>query len=62
MDTTLLDSGNALYSGLPNKELIKLLRLPNYAAKTILGRNRYDSSTLARNQLHCLAVEERINN
>ena len=35
-------------------------RLQNYAVKTILGRNKYDSSTLARHQLHQLPVEERI--
>ena len=51
---------NTLYSGLPNKELIKLQRLQNYATITILGRNRYNSSTLARYQLHWLPVEERI--
>ena len=56
----LLDYGNALYYGLPNKEVIKLQRLQNYAAKSILGRNKYDSSKLARKQLHWLPVEERI--
>ena len=56
----LLDYGNALYYGLPNKEVTKLQRLQNYATKTILGRNKYDSSTLARHQLHWLPVVERI--
>ena len=56
----LLDYGNALYYGLPSKEVIKLQTLQNYAAKTILGRNKYKSSTLARHQLHWLPVEERI--
>ena len=37
-----------------------LQRFQNYAAKTILDRNKYDSSTLARYQLHSLPVEERI--
>ena len=35
-------------------------RLQNYTTETILGRNKYDGSTLARHQLHCLPVEERI--
>ena len=56
----LLDYGNTLYYGLPNKEVTKLQRLQNYATKTILGRNKYGSSTLARHQLHWLPVEERI--
>ena len=36
----LLDYGNALNYGLPNKEVTKLQRLQNYTAKTILGRNK----------------------
>ena len=56
----LLDYGNALYYALPNKEVTKLQRLQNYAAKTILGRNKYDSSTLTRHQLHWLPVDKRI--
>ena len=56
----LLDYGNALYYGLSSKEVTKLQRLQNYAAKTILGRNKYDSSTLARQQLHWLPVVEGI--
>ena len=56
----LLDYGNALYYGLPNKEVKKLQRLQNHSAKTILGRNICDSSTLIRHQLHWLPVEERI--
>ena len=56
----LLDYGNALYYELPNKEVTKLQRLQNYATKTILDRNKYDSSTLTRHQLHWLPVEERI--
>ena len=55
-----LDYGNTFYYGLPNKEVTKLQRLQNYAAKTIIGRNKYDSSTLLRHQLHQLPVEERI--
>ena len=56
----LLDYGYALYHGLPNKEVTKPQRLQNYATKAILGRNKYDSSTLARHQLHWLPVEEKI--
>ena len=56
----LLDYGNALYYGLPNKEVTKLQRLQNYVAKTVLGRNKYDSSNCPRHQLHWLPVEERI--
>ena len=44
----LFNYGNALYYGLPCKEV------------TILDRNKYDSLTLARHQLHWLPVEERI--
>ena len=56
----LLDYGNALYYGLPNIEVTKLQRIRNYASKTILGRNKYDSSTLARHELHWLPLVERI--
>ena len=56
----LLDYSNALYYGLPNKVVTKLQRLQNYATRTILGRNKYDSLTLARHQLHYLPAEERI--
>ena len=56
----ILDYGNVLYSWLTNKELRKFQILQNHAAKTVLGRNRNDSSTLARYELHCLPVEERM--
>ena len=52
--------GNALCYRLPNKEIKKLQRCQNYTAKTILHRNKYDSSTLVRHQLHWLHVEERM--
>ena len=35
----LIDYGNTLYYGLSKKEVTKLQRLQNYAAKTILCRN-----------------------
>ena len=38
----------------------KASKTPNYTTKTILGRNKYDSLTLARHQLHWLPVLERI--
>ena len=57
---TILHYGNILYYGLPNKEVTKLQRLQNFVTKTILCENKYDSSTLARHQLHCLPVEKRI--
>ena len=55
------DYDNALYSGLPIKELINLQGPQNCAAKTIFGRNRYDHSKFARYKWHWLPVEERIN-
>ena len=46
----ILDFGNVLYYGQPNKEVRKLQTLLHYAMKTILGRNKYDSSTLTIHQ------------
>ena len=48
----MLDYDNAPHNGLPKEEITKLQRLQNYATKTILGRKKYDNSTLARQQLH----------
>ena len=51
--------GNALYYGLQTKKSQSFRDFKIMPVK-ILGRNKYDSSTLARHPLHWLPVEERI--
>ena len=47
-------------ANLPRSTLHPLQRVQNCAAKTILQRSRYDSSTEARKELHWLPIEERV--
>ena len=48
----ILDYGNTSNFGLLNRELNKLQRFQDYAAKPILGRNRNNSATFATYLLH----------
>jgi hypothetical protein len=56
-----IDYGNCLLYGLPNKELQKLQRIQNMAAKICLKRYKSDSSRQALKDLHWLPVKYRIN-
>ena len=55
-----LDYANSIYSGLPNKDMLKLQRIQNLAAKMILGKSKTASSTQALKVLHWLPVDLRI--
>ena len=55
-----LDYANAILVGLPIKELNKLQRVQNRAAKVILNRSKYDSVTECFLQLHWLPIMYRI--
>lgn len=56
---SLLDYGNALYHGLPTSTIAPMQRLQNQAAKLVLKRSRYDSSTEALKTLHWLPIRYR---
>jgi hypothetical protein len=56
-----LDYANSLYYGLPACEIARLQRIQNAAAKLILGKGKFDSSTEALRCLHWLPVRYRIN-
>ena len=55
-----LDYTNALLGGLPNCSLDPLQRVQNIAAKIVLGKGRYDSSTRCLAELHWLPIQQRI--
>ena len=55
-----LDYANAIFIGLPDCELKKLQRVQNIAAKTVLYKQKQDSSTECLKQLHWLPVKLRI--
>ena len=57
---THLDYSNSILSGLPNKSILKLQRIQNWAAKVVLYRDKYSSSTNALITLHWLPIKERI--
>ena len=52
-----LDFSNALYIGLPNKNINTLQRMQNMAAKTVLNFKRLDSASGALKELHWLPVK-----
>ena len=55
-----LDYCNAILYGLPENTLHKMQRVENCAAKLVLQRKRFDSSTDALRELHWLPVKQRI--
>ena len=57
---THLDYSNSILCGLPKKSLLKLQRIQNWAAKVVLHRDKYSSSTEALTILHWLPIKERI--
>ena len=55
-----LDYTNALLEGLPKCSLDQLQCVQNIAAKIVLGKGRYDSSTRCLAELHWLPIQQRI--
>ena len=58
--TSRLDSCNAILYGLPDKELAKLQRMQNTAARVITRTRKYDHITPVLQDLHWLPVKQRI--
>ena len=56
-----LDYPNAILAKLPKVSLDKLQREQNMAAKIVLKKGQYDSSTRCLEELHWLPIEQRIN-
>ena len=54
-----LDYCNSILYGLPKRELDKLQRVQNTAARLITGSKQYDHIKPAFQKLHCLPVESR---
>ena len=52
-----LDYSNALFDGLPTKDINHFQCVQNSCAKLVLGKTRYDSSTACLKQLHWLSVK-----
>ena len=55
-----LDYANGLYVGLPKKDIERLQRIQNLAAKVIMGRDKSDSATQCLKDLHWLPIHLRI--
>lgn len=55
-----LDYANCLLTGLPKCEIKKLQRIQNMAAKLVLKRSKFDSTTECLKELHWLPIEFRI--
>ena len=58
---THLDYGNSILTGLPKTSIHRLQRVQNMAAKIVLQRNKFDSSTKCLEELHWLPIQYRIN-
>ena len=54
------DYANALLEGLPKCSLDQLQHVQNIAAELVLGKGRYDSSTICLAELHWLPIQQRI--
>ena len=55
-----LDFANCVLIGLPDKCIKRLQRIQNWAAKAVLRRSKFDSSSDALQTLHWLPIRERI--
>ena len=55
-----LDYCNAIFVGLPDTDISCLQRIQNICAKTVLGRDKYESSTRCLHDLHWLPIQKRI--
>ena len=56
-----LDYGNAIPAALPKVSFDKLQSVQIMAAKIVLNKGQYDSSTRCLEELHWLPIEQRIN-
>ena len=55
-----LDYSNAIFVGLPDKDIKAMQRVQNAAAKMVLLKTKYDSSTDALKSLHWLPIKYRV--
>ena len=55
-----LDYCNAILMDLPDADISHLQRIQNICAKTVLDRDRYESSTNCLHDLHWLPIQKRI--
>ena len=55
-----LDYANGLLGGLPKCTIDQPQRVQNIAAKIVLGKGKYDSSTRCLGELHWLPIQHRI--
>ena len=55
-----LDYANVLFMGLPECQIKKLQRIQNMAAKLVLNKRKYDSSTECMRSLHWLPIGQRV--
>ena len=55
-----LDYANAILGGLPKCIIEQLQQVQNIAAKILLGKGRYDSSTRCLTEFHWLPIQQRI--
>ena len=55
-----LDYCNAILVGLPDTDISHLQRIQNICAKTVLGQDKYESSTRCLHDLHWLPIQKRI--
>ena len=55
-----LDYANVLFMGLPKYQIKKLQRIQNMAAKLVLNKRKYDSSTECMRSLHWLPIRQRV--
>ena len=55
-----LDYVNGLLGGLPKCTIDQLQQVQNIAAKIVLGKSKYDSSTRCLGELHWLPIQQRI--
>ena len=55
-----LDYSNAIFSGLPDKDMAKLQRIQNACAKLVLQKDKLASSTECLHASHWLPIRERI--
>ena len=55
-----LDYANTLLGGIPKCSIDQLQQVQNIAAKIVLGKGRYNSSTRSLAELHWLPIQQRI--